>query len=95
MANIPLIPGAQQTYSKFRRRGKQQTIDFSEKNDEHGQSTKRSFKRSMGDRRKHHLKVRLERRSNQDRRNQHSSARSISQDKENMPDKGRHINTTA
>jgi len=95
MANIPLIPGAQQTYARFRRRGKKLPVDFDNTTDDKTRQTKRSFKRSLSDRRQRSLDVKLERRSYQDRRNLRSVKQSNINDRDNLPGKGRHINTTA
>ena len=92
MANIPLIPGAQQTYSRFKRRGKNTPVDFDEHLKE--KQPKRSFKRRLEERRKLSLKTRLERRSDHDRRNQ-VNKNSSPDSKRNLSGKGRHINTTA
>ena len=94
MPNIPLIPGVQQTFSRFNRRGKKQTV-VDEYLKETATQTRRSFKRALYDRRKRALNVRLERRSSQERRNQQQSTRSTSGNKEISSEKGRHINTTA
>lgn len=95
MANIPLIPGAQQTYARFRRHGKKLPVDFGKTTDDKTGRARRSFKRRLTDRRHHNLNVRLERRSYQDRRNQRSIKQSNANDRDNLPGKGRHINTTA
>ena len=94
MANIPLIPGAQQTFSRFRRRGKNLNAHLDKYSESPPDKTKRPFKRSLEDRRQRTLRVRLERRSDLDRRNSRQSGRS-SNNKETSSGIGRHINTTA
>ena len=95
MANIPLIPGAQQTYARFGRRGKKLPVDFDKATNSKTRRSKRSFKRSLSDRRQRSLDVKLERRSYSDRRNQRSIRQSKSDNMDNLTGKGRHINTTA
>jgi len=90
MANIPLIPGAQQTFSRFKRHRKNAPVYFDENKQE---NPRHSIRRRLSDRRKLILRVRLERRSSQERRNQNS--RNTDGRKKNSTDKGRHINTTA
>jgi hypothetical protein len=94
MANIPLIPGAQQTFSRFKRREKKTAVDFDINARDQSRHPKRSLKRRLGDRRKMILRIRLERRSSQDRRNLINKNTATS-NKENLTGKGRHINTTA
>lgn len=94
MSNIPLIPGVQQTFSRFKRRGKKQAV-VDEYLNEPDTQPRRSFKRRLEERRKQTLNVRLERRSSQDRRDQLQSTRTTSSNKESSSEKGRHINTTA
>jgi len=90
MANIPLIPGTQHTFSRFKRRGKNTPVYLDENADE---QSRHSIKRRLGDRRKLALRVRLERRSSQERRNQNS--RHATDSNKSSTGKGRHINTTA
>ena len=88
MANIPLIPGVQQTYARFRRRGQKHSVNFKQPQ----QAGKRSFRRRLSDRRKLDMRVKLERRAYQDRRNQQSTDGSTQKSNDNI---GHHINTTA
>jgi len=93
MANIPLIPGTQQTFSRFKRRGKNTPVYFDRNADEKSGFPRHSIRRRLGDRRKLILRVRLERRSNQERRNQH--IRNSTNSEKHLTGKGRHINTSA
>lgn len=92
MANIPLIPAAQQTYSRFKRRRGKPPVDFDDSSDK---AAKRSLKHRLGDRRKLNLRVRLDRRYNLDRRHRHLDTQTSQDEKKNTPSMGRHINTTA
>jgi len=92
MASIPLIPGVQHTYARFRRRGKRQADDA---DDQPQQPSRRSLKRRLISRRKLNISVKLERRYNSDRRNQQSIDKLAADSRGNLTTKGRHINTTA
>lgn len=95
MANIPLIPAAQQTYSRFKRQGRNQPVESDDNNKEQPIQSKRSLKHRLGDRRKRNLRVRLDRRYNQDRRRRQSDNLSKLDGRKNAHNIGRHINTTA
>ena len=95
MADIPLIPGPQQTYARFRRRRKKSSVDFDKAEDDNSKRRKRSFKRRLAERRQRSMSIKLERRAFQDRRNQQAIKQSNEKDRDKLPGKGRHINTTA
>ena len=94
MANFPLIPAAQKTFSRFKRKGKKSHVDFDGHTDDKHRHPKQLIKRRLADRRKLILRVRLDRRANQDRRNL-TSTNVNANISGNSSGKGRHINTTA
>lgn len=95
MIYIPPIAGPKQAYSRFRRQGKKiLDTEYISSSEEPGAPIGR---RRKGDRRKRQHNVLLDRRSIQNRRNNHEFTRRSSTLKETKKNqrKGMNINTTA
>lgn len=84
MTDMPLIPSVRQILPRFRRHGKKHSVYY---NKETQSKLLHPIRRRQSDRRKFILNIKLEHRSNSDRRNQSNKRIST--------DKGLHVNTTA